>query len=175
MYRDADGIIRVGGGVDKALVSYETKRPCLLPKEHWVSRLIVATTAAKTRTKYWIVGAHDIAKLVKFICVFCREMSAKAQSLVMADLPPCCLAPFTLPFHYTSCEYFGPPQVKIGRNKAAKHYGVLFTCLNTRAVNLELAVDCSTMEFIQVLRRFFALRGVLALMISDNGSQFVGA
>ena len=56
-----------------------------------------------------------------------------------------------------------------------KHYGVIFTCLNTRAVHLELAVDYSTMEFIQVLRRFFAVRGQPRFMISDNGSQFVGA
>ena len=30
-------------------------------------------------------------------------------------------------------------------------------------------------EFLQVLRRFFAVRGRPSLMISDNGSQLVGA
>ena len=61
-----EGIIRVGGRVDKAIVSYETKHPVLLPHDHIVSRLIiqeahrcghpgVATTVAKTRTNYWIV------------------------------------------------------------------------------------------------------------------------
>ena len=49
--------------MDKAIVSYETKHPALLPHDHKISRLImqeahqcghtgVATTAAKTRTKY---------------------------------------------------------------------------------------------------------------------------
>ena len=85
------------------------------------------------------------------------------------------LAPHTLPFYYTSCDYFGPYNVKIGRNKQMKHYGVIFTCLNTRAVHLELAVDLSTMGFIKVLRRFFSIRGQTALMMSDNGSQMVGA
>jgi hypothetical protein len=37
---DADGIIRVGGRVDNAVVSYETKHPVLLPYSHRVSRLI---------------------------------------------------------------------------------------------------------------------------------------
>lgn len=64
---------------------------------------------------------------------------------------------------------------KIGRNKRMKHYDVIVTCLNTRAVHLELAVDLSTMEFMQVLRRFFSIRGLPALMMSDNGSQMVGA
>ena len=93
----------------------------------------------------------------------------------MSDLPSLRLAPYTPPFHYTSCDYFGPYIVKIGRNKTTKHYGVLFTCLNTRAVHLELAVDCSTLEFLQVLRRFLSIRGQPAMMTSDNGTQFVGA
>ncbi|XP_073240185.1 uncharacterized protein [Porites lutea] len=46
--------------------------------------------------------------------------------------------------------------------------------MNTRAVHLELAVDYSTVEFMQTLRRFFAIRGQPALMMSDNGSQLVG-
>ena len=183
---DPEGVVRVGGRADKALVSYETRHPVLLSGDHWISRLIiqhahqlghsgVAATVAKTRTKYWIVRAHDVAKSVKFRCVVCREIGAKLESQVMADLPQSRLAPFTPPFHYTSCDYFGPYRVNIGRNKTAKHYAVIFTCLNTRAVHLELAADCTTMEFLQVLRRFFALRGAPALMISDNGSQLVGA
>ena len=185
-YTDSDGIVRVGGRADNALVSYETKHPALLPREHWISLLItrhvhqcghtaIATTVAKTRKKFWILKAHDLAKSVKFKCGFCHGMQAKVESQVMADLPECRLAPLTPPFFYTACDYFGPYNVKIGRNKTTKCYGVIFTCLNTRAVHLELAVDYSTMEFIQVLRRFFAVRGCPSLMISDNGSQLVGA
>ena len=43
-----------------------------------------------------------------------------------------------------------------------------------KAVHLELAVDYSTMKFMQTLRRFFAIRGQPAMMLSDNGSQLVG-
>jgi hypothetical protein len=45
----------------------------------------------------------------------------------------------------------------------------------TRAIHLELTVDYSTMEFLQTLRHFFAIRGQPALLMSDNGSQLVGA
>ena len=102
-------------------------------------------------------------------------MAYKVESQLMADLPQLRLAPYTPPFHYTTCDYFGPYTVKIGRNKTTTHCGVLFMCLNTTAVHLELAVDCSTMEFLQVLRRFFAIRGQPAVMMSNNGTQFVGA
>ncbi|XP_071950799.1 uncharacterized protein [Antedon mediterranea] len=93
----------------------------------------------------------------------------------MAELPVERVTPFTPPFHYTACDYFVPYHVKVGRNKTTKHYGVIFTCLVTRAVHLELAVDCSTQEYIQVLRRFFAIRGRPKLIQSDNGTQFIGA
>ena len=93
----------------------------------------------------------------------------------MSDLPTERLSPFAPAFYVTSCDFFGPYSVKVGRNKTAKHYGVLFTCLNTRAVHLELAVDYSAMEFIQVLRRFFAIRGQQTKLLSDNVTQLVGA
>ena len=101
-------------------------------------------------------------------------MAQKLETQFMADLPDIHLAPFTPLFHHTACDYFGPIVVKVGRNKTAKHYGMMFTCLNTRVVHLKLAVQCSTMEFLQVLCRFFSIRGTPAVMISDNGTQFVG-
>ena len=62
--------------------------------------------------------------------------------------------------------------VKVGRNKTTKHYGVIFTCLNA---HLEIATDCSATEFIQMLRRFLSICGYPAEILSDNGTQFVGA
>ena len=185
-FEDEEGIIRVGGRVENALVSYETKHPALLPYDHRVSRLIaeeahrmghsgVATTAAKTRRRYWIIRVHDLVKTIKSNCVVCKEINPRVESQLMANLPPFRVAPHTPPFHYVSCDYFGPLTVKISRNKTTKHYGVIFTCLNTRAVHLEIATDCSAMEFIQTLRRFFSIRGYPAMIMSDNGTQFVGA
>ena len=183
---DEKGIIRVGGRVDPSLLSYDNKPAALLPHKHWVSTIIirdahqnghpgVVTTTAKSRRKHWIIKGHSIAKAVKYQCYFCREMEAKIQTQFMANLPACRVQPYTPPFLYTSCDYFGPVRVKAGRNKTVKHYGVIFTCLNTRAVHCELATDASTMEFLQALRRFFSNRGYPQLLISDNGSQMIGA
>ena len=36
-------------------------------------------------------------------------------------------------------------------------------------------MDCTTMDFLQVLRRFLTIRGRPAVIMSDDGSQFVGA
>ena len=131
-FTDEKGVIRVGGRVDKATVSYETKHPALLPYDSWISLLItrqshqsghngVATTTAKVRQNYWILRGHDLAKLVKHKCVFCKEMQPKPETQVMSELPELRLSPYTPPFHFSSCDYFGPFKVKIGRNKTTKH------------------------------------------------------
>ena len=73
------------------------------------------------------------------------------------------LTPQTPPFYYTSCDYFGPYLVKVGRNKTTKHYAVIFTCLNTRAIHLELAVDFSTMSLCKFYEDFSPLEDVQSL------------
>ena len=185
-YVDDKKLIRVGGRVDPSLVSYDNECPVLLPYNHHISKIIVrdahsighngvAVTVAKTRVKYWIIKAHRIAKLIKGRCTVCREIEAKVETQLMAKLPKFRLQPHTPPFLYSSVDYFGPVSVKVGRNKTQKNYGVVFTCLNTRAIHCELAVDASAMELMQVLRRFFSYRGYPKLILSDNGTQMVGA
>ena len=39
LFQDYKGVIRVGGRVDEAIVSYDTKHPALLPSDHWLSWL----------------------------------------------------------------------------------------------------------------------------------------
>ena len=70
-------------------------------------------------------------------CVTCRRLRAKVQEQKMADLPEDRLTP-THPFTYCGVDYFGPWYVKEG-HKELKRYGILFTCLVTRAIHLEVA------------------------------------
>ncbi|XP_071088959.1 uncharacterized protein [Haliotis cracherodii] len=180
-----DQIVYVGGRTNNQRLSYDTAYPALLPQSHHISYLIakhvhetghygVASTAARVRRRYWIIGVTKLVKKIKHRCARCRAFEHKLEQQWMSDLPMERVKPFSPPFFYTAVDYFGPIDVKVGRNKTTKHYGVIFTCLNTRAVHLELAVDCSTQEFLQVLRRFFAVRGYPCQIQSDNGTQFVG-
>lgn len=54
-------------------------------------------------------------------------------------------------------------------------YGVIFNCLSTRAVHVDLAADDSTDKFLMVLRRFVSIRGYPSKLYSDNGPQLVAA
>jgi hypothetical protein len=78
------------------------------------------------------------------------------------------------PFTNTGLDCFGPFLVKNGRSEV-KRYGLIFTCLASRAVHLEVLEDMTTDAFICALRRFIAIRGNVRLIRCDRGTNFVGA
>ena len=174
----------MGSCVDPTLVSYNDKCQALLPHDYHLSTLIVcdtheacqsgvATTVAKICRKYWIIKAHRIAKVIEQQCT-CQKLEAKVETQLMAALLPSCLQLCTLPFLYLTMDYFGPINVKVGRNKTTKHYGVVFTCMNTTAIHCELTTDASTIELWQIFR-FFSYHSYPKLLLLDNGTQMIGA
>ncbi|XP_068237026.1 uncharacterized protein [Palaemon carinicauda] len=91
----------------------------------------------------------------------------------MADLPLERVIP-AAPFIHTGVDFFGPQEVKEGR-QIRKRYGVIFTCLSTRAIHIETANSLDTSFFINALRRFVARRGNVKKIWCDNGTNFHGA
>lgn len=91
----------------------------------------------------------------------------------MADLPQDRVSPDLPPFTHVGIDYFGPIEVKRGRVHV-KRYGVIFTCLVSRAVHLEVASYLDTDSCINALRRFICRRGPVTSIRTDNGTNFVG-
>lgn len=62
-----------------------------------------------------------------------------------------------------------------GGSANSKRWATLFTCLVTRAVHIEVLEEMTASSFINALRRFYAIRGKVTIIRSDNGTNFVGA
>lgn len=62
-----------------------------------------------------------------------------------------------------------------GSRANAKRWAVLFTCLSSRAIHIEVIESMDTSSFINALRRFLALRGPVIQIRFDCGSNFIGA
>ena len=103
-------------------------------------------------------------------------MYGKLMSQVMAPLPVDRLKPAP-PWYSSAVDIFGPLSIKGEFNKrsSGKGYGVIFTCLLTRAVYIDIATDYSTDAFLLVFKRFASLRGYPRKVFSDRGSQLVAA
>ncbi|XP_059356924.1 uncharacterized protein LOC132095850 [Carassius carassius] len=83
------------------------------------------------------------------------------------------------PFTHTGLDVFGPFTVVTrktrGHNAENKRWAVVFSCLNTRAVHLEVVESLSASSFICALCRFLAVRGPVKHFRSDRGTNFIGA
>ena len=129
---------------------------------------------AAIRSKYWIVKGNSAVRRVIGQCVSCRRYLANMGQQMMAPLPLCRVQKGWRCFKFVGIDYFGPIFVRQYR-KSEKRYGCLFSCLQTRAVHLEVASSLSTDSFVLALIRFIGRRGTPSEIYSDNGSNFVGA
>ncbi|XP_033118371.1 uncharacterized protein LOC117117984 [Anneissia japonica] len=186
-YRTDDGLIRVGGRVklqDK--FSYDQKHQIILPSDHDATNLIinyyhlltghggVERVLAETRQKYWIVRGRRNVRRELSKCITCKRIKAPPLQQIMGLLPTSRLAIHEQPFSRVGVDYFGPLTVKRGRTEC-KRYGCIFSCLTTRAVHIEVTNSLTTDTFINAFHRFIARRGSPQEVISDNGTNFIGA
>ena len=181
-----NGLLRVGGRLHNAPITDEAKHPLILPKHHHVGDLIIRHihqqcnhqgrnhTLAELRQRYWVINAATAVKKLVKRCIICRRQNARAGNQIMADLAPSRVKAEEPPFSFTGMDYFGPFEIKQGRS-CKKRYGVLFTCMTTRAVHLEIAESLDTSSCINAIRRFISRRGPVKEITSDNGTNLVGA
>ena len=179
-----DGFIRVGGCLQRAQIDSDARHPVILPKNHSIVNLItkfyhhvsghsgLEYTLSLIRERFWITKARSTVRKILSGCVSCRKRQAPAAEQKMASLPPDRTTPGKPPFSFTGVDCFGPFEVRRGRTRA-KRYGVIFTCMTTRAIHIEVANSLDTESFINTLRRFIARRGQPEEMRSDNGGNFV--
>ena len=182
----SNGLLKVGGRLHNANLPEETKHQLILPKKHHVVDLIINHihrkcnhqgrnhTIAELRQKYWVIQAGVAVKSILRKCIVCRKQNARVNTQLMADLPTNRVSQGDPPFTYTGMDYFGPFMVKQARSMK-KRYGVIFTCMITRAVHIEIASTMDTSSCINALRRFISRRGTVREITSDNGSNLVGA
>ncbi|KAJ8705579.1 hypothetical protein PYW08_012625 [Mythimna loreyi] len=182
-----DGLLRVRGrlGACKELV-FGARHPIILDGKHPLTRKLVhkyhvaslhanqETVVNNIRERYWITNLRSTVKTVAAQCQVCRIHRSKPTTPKMGDLPPARLEVTRRAFVHCGVDYFGPMEVAVGRRRE-KRWGVLFTCLTTRAVHLELAASLSADSAILALRRLIARRGCPADIYSDRGTNFVGA
>ena len=184
--RRMDSTLRVGGRLKRSSDSVEQRHPIILPRESHFTVLVIrccheeaahqgrATTINKIRAAgYWILGIRRAVMSVLHRCVKCLCIRGVPASQLMADLPQERVEPAP-PFSFCGMDCFGPFTVKDGR-KYVKRYGLIVTCLASRAVHIESLDDMSTDAFINGLRRVISVRGNIRQVWCDQGTNFVGA
>nr|XP_046258699.1 uncharacterized protein LOC124066389 [Scatophagus argus] len=161
---DSSGLLRVGGRINQTGFEVRETNPLIIPGSHHVTTLLIRhhhervqhqgrhfTEGAIRESGLWIVGGKRRISSIIRKCVMCRKLR----------------------------DVFGPWEVTTRRTRGgqanSKRWAVLFTCMCTRAVHIEVIEEMSSSSFINALRRFFAIRGPAKQLRSDRGTNFIGA
>ncbi|XP_039592981.1 uncharacterized protein LOC120515759 isoform X2 [Polypterus senegalus] len=180
------GLIRVGGRLRRIEgFNEEGIHPIVLDPSHPITKLLIQNydekllhpgperVFAEVRRKYWILRGREAIRRHQHQCRECQRWRATTQAPKMADLPPARLRLFKPPFWSTGVDCFGPFTVKIGR-RTEKRWGIIFKCMTTRCVHLDLIENLDTDAFLMAFRRFVSRRGQPAELLSDRGTNFRG-
>lgn len=179
--------MRLSGCCDRAELSDEGIRiPIILDSKSLYTRLLMKhyheknlhqgqeTIANELRKRFCILNFRSALKKVTNDCQRCKNNKLKLRKPLMGQLPMERLVDHVNPFTFVGMDFFGPLTVQIGR-RHEKRYGVLFTCMTTRCIHLEIAASLNTDSAIMAIKRFIARRGFPEEILSDNGSNFIGA
>ncbi|KAK3752266.1 hypothetical protein QZH41_002643 [Actinostola sp. cb2023] len=185
---DNEGIIRAHGRLeDVRTLPAEMRNPIILPRDHPLVRLLILhlhdkrshcgykSLVHEIRKRFWIVGVRSTAKQLTRRCVTCRRLRKKPLEQLMGQVPSLRVAAGCPIFTNTALDMFGPVQIRLNRKTLKEAQVIIFTCMTTRAVHLELVTDKSTNTFLMAFRRFASSRGHPSTCWSDCGSNFVGA
>ena len=118
-YLDENGIIRVGGRVEKSEVNNDCKHLILMPKDCHISKLIILWCHQKTghsgrgmtlnevtSSGFWIVNANSVTRSLIYHCVTCRSLRGQLKERLMPKLPSDRLQEFP-PFTDCGVNVFG--------------------------------------------------------------------
>ena len=170
VFKDEDcGLLLCGGRIQS--FSEEKAAVPILPNEAWISTLLayeahsanhegVAGTLLRMREKAWVVKGRRIVTKIVDSCVTCRKVRARQCQQIMSDLPLERTGP-AAPFEFTTMDLFGPYEVKdeVKRRVKLKVWGIVFSCMASRAIHADIVSDMSAEGFLLAYQRFTSLRG----------------
>ena len=143
---------------------------------HCINHAGVQNCVARSRIFYWIPQASKIVKGIKDNCFKCRIKDAEAMKQLMSPMPSYRLKPSPI-WHFSMLDLFGPIEIKdfVNQRTSRKTWGVIITCLTSRACWVYLAESYSTDHLLSVLKKHESRNGSPCQYFADLGRQIVGA
>ena len=189
LFYDDKGILRLRGRLENAPLPYDTRHPIWLPRENDLTELYiidahrkvlhngVRETVAEMKTKFYVPRLRQKVRAFIHKCNVCRRMEGASYLYPeKSNLPTFRFA--DTPFSTIGIDYAGPYLVRNvydeNDKSTYKCWISLITCLSCRAVHLDIARNYDSQACCDVLKRFIARYGVPKIVVSDNGTSFIG-
>lgn len=189
LFKDQYGVLRCKSRMENSKLPWTSIEPIILVKGSYLTELIIldihqrnyhvgtSHTLATLRKNYWLIhGRREVYRIVHSKCLKCRRYNAVPyRAPEISPLPQFRIQPSSHPFENTGIDVFGPIYVysTASMNKEKiKRWVLLFTCLVTRAIHLEVLENLDTQDILCAMKKFTARRGTPSLILSDNAPQF---
>ena len=187
LFLDDNSILRCHGRIDKSDLPYDIKYPVLLPKFSTFTDMII--TDSHSRCKHlgiastlnylrkngiWIPKGRARVKSVISKCILCKKINSFAFRYPRVTNYVRDKMNFKVPFEHTGIDYTGHVYIKQG-DSLVKMYILVFTCLNIRAIHLELLPSLTCRDFLLAFIRFCNAYNMPSAIYSDNASTFLNA
>lgn len=187
LFLDDVGLIRSRGRIAKSNYYDENVvNPILLGKAHPLTKLIIwdchlkckhlglQSTLNMLRTQgYWVTSPRQTVKGVISDCMICKKFNQFAFQYPKFTQFTKAQVNLFRPYKHVGVDYTSHLFVKNEDGTSSKYYILLFTCLNIRAVHIELVPDMSAKAFLMAFQRFSNLYGVCEVIYSDNAKTFL--
>lgn len=110
------------------------------------------TEGAVRAAGFWIVGGKRCISSLIDNCVICRKLRGRREDkewqIYLLSTDP--------PFTYVGLDVFGPWSIITGKTRGgqsnSKRWAVIFTCMSTQAIHIEIIESLDTSSFINALR-----------------------
>jgi len=190
LYLDENDVIRCKGRLDKcSLLANKLKNPILIPRNTHLTNLLImhyheklfhlglsSTVNEIRKNGIWIPSIRTAVKTVIKNCILCRKINAYAFRYPKMTHLTKSQTQFIKPFHFIGFDFTSHVYVKNTHiNNTQKMYIFIITCLNTRAIHLDLLPDMTTNSILMSLRRHFCKYGIPQIIFSDNQTSFISA
>lgn len=197
--------MRITGRLANSQRSLDEMHPMILPADGPLVELLIRDAHIRTlhggpqaclaylRQRFWILKARiAVRRYIGNKCTVCIRHSKTSAQQLMGALPAVRTTQ-ACAFERVGVDFAGPftlrklPTTQAALRKAMsykelyeapstiKGWIVIFICLVTRAVHIDVLRGLSTEEFLAALARMTGRRGHCAEIWSDNGTTFVGA
>ena len=182
LFVDENGLLRVKSKFKEWALSPNKKLPIFLPRESYLTYLIVNNAHIKTlhsgcyavlnqlRKHYYIPCQFSLVKKIIKQCIHCKRFNSRNVKLNQNSYRDFRVDPPPIPFANLFMDYIGPFNVKL-EGKSQKVWLLCLTCTWSRAVNLKICRSLNTDNFLRAFQLHCFEYGIPQLCVSDLGTQ----
>lgn len=199
---DERGLIHVGGRLENMEAGYEHKHQIFVPPESTIGKLLIrnahlrtlhggnSVTKAFLRQRFWFLRIGMAVRSVTHRCPTCIRYRKQPGEQLMGQLPAVRVN-MAEPFSRVGVDFAGPFKLRKTTGKllpirqaalvpyreppTVKGWIVVYVCLVTRAVHLDVVQGLTVEDFLETFAKMTSRRGMCKEIWSDNGTTFVGA